>query len=79
MDRASGPLETVEIENFHFKVPTKTLMMPIVNAHLAARTEAPKARTISAWGNAPGRSPAAKGTRAEGPLYHPICQTQGPA
>jgi hypothetical protein len=38
MDRASGPLETV----------------PKVNPHLKERTKAPKARTISALGNAPG-------------------------
>jgi len=38
MDRACGPLETV----------------PMVDPHLKERTRAPKARTISAWGNAPG-------------------------
>jgi hypothetical protein len=38
MNRASGPLE----------------MVPMINPHLNERTKAPKARTISAWGNAPG-------------------------
>jgi hypothetical protein len=53
MDRAFGPLEMVQI----------------VNSLLEVRTKAPKARTISAWGNAPGREPSARSTRAEGPLY----------
>ena len=38
MDRASGPLE----------------LMPMVNLYLKERTKAPKAKTMSAWGNAPG-------------------------
>jgi len=38
MDRASGPLE----------------MVSMINPHLKERTKALKARTISAWGSAPG-------------------------
>ena len=38
MDRAFGPLD----------------MVPIVDPDLKAQTKAPKARIISAWGNAPG-------------------------
>jgi hypothetical protein len=62
MNRAFGPLEMVQI----------------VNPHLEVRTKAPKARTISAWGNAPGRGPAARGTRAEGPFYRLKCINSRP-
>ena len=42
------------------------------------KQKAPKARTITAWGNAPGRDPTAKGTRAEGPLYRLKCINSRP-
>ena len=54
MDRASGPLEMVPTVGPHFKEPTKAPMDAIVSPHLGVTTKAPKARTISAWGNAPG-------------------------
>ncbi len=40
--------------------------------------KAPKARTISAWGNAPGKRANPKAIRAEGPLHNlnlPGCGT----
>jgi hypothetical protein len=52
MDRASGPLEMVQV----------------VNSHLKERTGAPKARTISAWGNAPGMERTTR-LRAESPIH----------
>ena len=48
------------------------------NSSFSSEQEAPKAQTISAWGNAPGRDPTAKGTRAEGPLYNLKCINSRP-
>jgi len=60
MDRASGPLEIGQTVNPQLKERTKAPMDPIVSSHVEVRTKAPKARTITAWGSAPGTVDAKK-------------------
>ena len=71
MDRAFGPPEIAQVVNPHLEIRTKAPkpgmnrafgpleMVQIANSHLEVRTKAPKARTITAWGSAPGRGPTA--------------------
>ena len=71
MDRAFGPPGIVQVVNPHLEIRTKAPkpgmnrafgpleMVQIANSHLEVRTKAPKARTITAWGSAPGRGPTA--------------------
>jgi hypothetical protein len=47
-------------------------MPRIVNSHHEPGPQAPKARTISAWGNAPGRNGREKGKRAVSPPHRSL-------